>query len=573
MDNFTLIMITIFGVTAILVVTIICIIRHFYNKRITNKIENLDIEKNTIASLPITPELAKIEAFLKNDKIEELYKNWQNRLNTIREKEIPEINDMLLDTDFTLKQRDYKNVNLKLSKLEIALYKVKSDSENLLSEIRTITSSDEKNRVIITKLKADYRELYSKFIDSKSDYRDIAPSVSVQFENITKRFELFEKAMEKNDYTEVTKILRIIDEMLKHMTVVLEEVPAIVLLAMDILPSKIRELKEHYKEMTDANYPLDYLNIDYNINEANKKIQDIITRCKMLNLEDSLFELKVLSDYFDSAFADLEKEKLNRENYDNINRIFITKLNRTNKLVKDMFDKILELRQNYKLSDTDIEILSNVREDLKTLNEDYKLLLSYTGNNAFAYSQLTKEIENLIVRLERIESHLDLSMDSIGNMKEDEARAREQLEEIKTILKQSKDKIGEFNLPVIPKFYYVELNEASSAIKEIIRELDKKPITITILNTRVDTARDLSLKLLGKTKEIIKNATFAEMAIVYGNRYRTTVEGLDKNLTYAEVLFNKGEYRKSLELAINSLNRVEPGIYEKLLNLYTTSQK
>lgn len=569
MDNFTLIMITIFGVTAILVVTIVCIIRHFYNKKITNKIENLDIEKNTIASLPITPELAKIEAFLKNDKIEELYKNWQKRLNNIREKEIPSINDMLLDTDFTLKQRDYKNVHLKLSKLEIALYKVKSDSENLLSEIRTITSSDEKNRVIITKLKADYRELYARFTDNRSDYREIAPSVAVQFENITKRFEAFERAMEKNDYTEVTKILRIIDEMLKHMTVVLEEVPAIVLLAMDILPGKIRELKEAYKIMTDANFPLDYMNIDYNINEANKKIQDIITRCKMLNLEDSLFELKVLNDYFDTAFADLEKEKLNRENYDNINKVFVTKLNRTNKLVKDMFEKISELRQSYKLSDTDIEILSNVREDLKTLNEDYKLLLSYTGNNAFAFSQLTKEIENLIVRLERIESHLDLSMDSIGNMKEDEARAREQLEEIKSILKQSKDKIGEFNLPVIPKFYYVELNEASCAIKEIIRELDKKPITITILNTRVDTARDLSLKLLGKTKEIVKNATFAEMAIVYGNRYRTSVEGLDKNLTYAEVLFNKGEYKKSLELAINSLNRVEPGIYEKLLNLYT----
>lgn len=573
MDNFTLIMITIFGVTALLVVTIVCIIRHFHNKKIANKIENLDIEKNTIASLPITPELAKIEAFLKNDKIEELYKHWQKRLNNIREKEIPEINDMLLDTDFTLKQRDYKNVNLKLSKLEIAIYKVKSDSETLLSEIRTITSSDEKNRVIITKLKADYRELYSRFIENKADYRDIATSVSVQFENIAKRFEAFEKAMEKNDYTEVTKIIRIIDEMLKHMAVVLEEVPAIVLLAMDILPSKIRELKQNYKQMTDANFPLDYMNIDYNISEANKKIQDIITRCKMLNLEDSLFELKVLSDYFDTAFADLEKEKLNRENYDSINKVFVTKLNRTNKLVKDMFEKISELRQNYKLSDTDIEILSNVREDLKTLNEDYKLLLSYTGNNAFAFSQLTKEIENLIVRLERIESHLDLSMDSIGNMKEDEARAREQLEEIKSILKQSKDKIGEFNLPVIPKFYYVELNEASSAIKEIIRELDKKPITITILNTRVDTARDLSLKLYSKTKEIIKNATFAEMAIVYGNRYRTSIEGLDKNLTYAEVLFNKGEYKKSLELAINSLNRVEPGIYDKLLNLYALSQK
>ena len=41
---------------------------------------------------------------------------------------------------------------------------------------------------------------------------------------------------------------------------------------------------------------------------------------------------------------------------------------------------------------------------------------------------------------------------------------------------------------------------------------------------------------------------------------------LTPNLT--EALFNKGEYQKSLELTINSLNRIEPGIYEKLLDLY-----
>ena len=30
---------------------------------------------------------------------------------------------------------------------------------------------------------------------------------------------------------------------------------------------------------------------------------------------------------------------------------------------------------------------------------------------------------------------------------------------------------------------------------------------------------------------------------------------------------DKGEYKKSLELTINSLNKIEPGIYEKLLEL------
>ena len=65
MDNNTLIIITVVGVTIILIITIICVLRHFYNKKLSEKIEQLDVEKNSIASLPITPELAKIEAFLK----------------------------------------------------------------------------------------------------------------------------------------------------------------------------------------------------------------------------------------------------------------------------------------------------------------------------------------------------------------------------------------------------------------------------------------------------------------------------------------------------------------------------
>ena len=66
---------------------------------------------------------------------------------------------------------------------------------------------------------------------------------------------------------------------------------------------------------------------------------------------------------------------------------------------------------------------------------------------------------------------------------------------------------------------------------------------------------------------------FAEMAIVYGNRYRSTVDDLDKNLTYSEMLYHKGEYQRSLELTINALNRIETGIYDKLLNLYGSTQK
>ena len=433
-------------------------------------------------------------------------------------------------------------------------------------------SSEERNRAIITNLKSNYRDLYQKFSEDKAAYGDVVESIDLQFENIAKKFESFEVTMEKGEYTEISSIVKSLDEMLKHMSNVIEEMPSIELMITSVLPKKIEDAQNEYNEMVSEGYPLDYLNVEYNINEANKKITDIKDRSKVLNLEDSLFELKVLSDYFDSLFTDFEKEKVNRNNYEEANRVFAKKLKKNNHILEEIFNQLDDLRSLYNLSDEDIKILEDVRIDLVTLNDDYQLLLDHTGNNTFAYSKLTKEIEGLSVRLANLEEKVDMILDSIGNMKDDEVRARQQLEEIKIILRDAKNKIREYNLPVIPQHYFVELKEAQVAIKEIIKELEKKPITISVLNTRVDTARDLVLKLFQTTKHMLKTAKFAEMAIVYGNRYRSDEEDLDKYLTYAEKLFYSGEYQKSLEITINSLNKVEKGIYDKLIHLYSLEE-
>ena len=269
----------------------------------------------------------------------------------------------------------------------------------------------------------------------------------------------------------------------------------------------------------------------------------------------------------------LIKKKINRSEYEDANQLFSKKLEKSNTLMHDILDSFDKIKSLYNLSEDELGALTHVFDDLEALNNDYKILLEHIGNQTFAYSKLTKEIEGLSVRLSKIDETVDNVLNSIDSMKDDEVRARQQLEEIKLILKDSKDKIREYNLPVIPQNYFVELNEAQVAIKEIIKELEKKPLTVDILNTRVDTARDLVFKLYNTTKEMMKTAMFAEMAIVYGNRYRSSVDDLDKFLTYAEKLFYQGDYQKSLEISINSLNKVETGIYDKLLNLYSTKKE
>ena len=573
MDNTLIIIASALITTLVIVIIVLAVLRNRKKKKYKKLIEDLDYQKNRLDTSPVGPELAKIENYTKNEKLDVLYKNWKERLNDIKEIKIPKITDMLIEAEYSLSQTDYKSTMYKIAKLEMEIYKVKATSAFLLNEIKDITNSEERNRANITKLKAKYRELYEKFEETENEYGEFAKVVAMQFENISKRFEDFEILMENSEYTEVPSILKVIDELLKHMEVVIEELPSIVLIAEGILPKKMEEIINIYNKMIKEGYPLDYLNVEYNIEEAKKKIADILDRAKVLNIEDSLFDLKVLTEYFENLFTDFEKEKVVKADYDEANKTLMTKLKKINNLVKDIFDQMDDLKKLYSLDDQDLKDLYEVKTDLDKLNEDYNTLITHTSNHSFAYSKLTEEIENLVIRLANIESKLDSTLSVIGNMHDDEMRARQQLQEVEDLLKNSQYQIRSFNLPVIPNKYFVELKEAKDAMKEIIKELEKKPITIETLNTRVDTARDLALKLYGKTKDMMKTAMFAELAIVYGNRYRSSEKEIDRSLTYSEMLFGKGEYQKSLELTINSLNKIEPGIYDKLLKLYGGKQR
>ena len=328
MDSMTLILITILVVSTIVIITTLYLMQSAKNKKYKKLIEKLNIEKNKIESSPINSELSKVESFLKTEKMEVMYNEWKERLQNIKTYQIPKITDMILETEYSLSQMDYRSTQIKIAKLEMEIYKVRTNSEFLLNEIKDITNSEERNRAVITKLRATYRELFQKFTSSKADFGEISNSIELQFENIAKRFEEFEQIMDMNEYTEVTKIIKVIDEMLKHITVVIDEVPTIVLLCNSILPKKIKEVTDAYDKMVREGYPLGYLNIEYNVGEANKKISDIFDRCRILNLEDSIFELKVLLDYFESLFTDFEKERINRKAYEENRDSFTRRLDK-----------------------------------------------------------------------------------------------------------------------------------------------------------------------------------------------------------------------------------------------------
>ena len=285
MQGVTLLVITFFILAVALIAITLNLIQGARLKSMKREVEYLETEKNLVASTPVMSELSKVEAIIKNDKMEERYRAWQERFEWIKDDRLTKVNDMIIDLDVYLEKKDYKNSRYKIAKAEMELYKARAAADHLLEEIREVTRSDEKYRSIITKLKAKYRELMGIFQDKKQEYDPVTETIELQFENIEKRFMDFEVAMDQNEYSEVVHIVKALDAMIDHITIVIDEVPNLVLMSLQLIPKRMEQIEEVYQEMVKDGYPLDYLKIDYNLEESRKHVNDVMDRVKVLNLE------------------------------------------------------------------------------------------------------------------------------------------------------------------------------------------------------------------------------------------------------------------------------------------------
>jgi len=559
MDNILLMVFTTFLLAVIFILLTFFIIKRKAKKRYKNKVNELEVQKNQLLNVKILSEMTKVKDLVKTDNLQHKLNNWDKSFNYIKDEMIPKITDSLSEVDFMIDRREYESAIRKMTDIELEIDRLKRRSDKLIGEIQLITGSEERNRSLITKLKIRYRELQAKFNRCTKDYTEVEDVIKNEFTKVDEKFQLFENAMDQNDYVEVEKIVVVIDEEITNLKNILDNIPNIIIMANVLIPAKIEEAKTQYARMIRDGYPLDYLQVDYNLEEISNKSTSIMDKVKNLEVDinEANIELKTMLDYFNNLFGDFDKEKESKDSYREGCKKFRYKIEKVNKVVYDIYVQIDDIKVTYDLTEEEMNRFSTLNKNLEFINENFKTLLEHGKTKTFAYSKLNDELDSLTIKLSRLQDDLDYQLRSITSMKDDEYRAKEQLATIQDLLKKSKYKLKDYKLPVIPSSYYVELKEAQDAIREIAKELEKKPIVIKILNIRVDTARDLVFKIYNKTNDMIKESMMSENMIVYGNRYRSLSPDMEQELEKATSLFYKGQYAKSFEISKKAVENIE----------------
>lgn len=566
METWMIILIVSVVLIFILTLLIYFLYRKNSKKKMLESIKNLDIRKNVLDSKPVLVELSKIEDIAKNEQLEEKINDFKLRYEEIKTTKIVKINEEILELDVLVEQRSIKEFYDQYANVELELEETEGSINKILEEIEEIASCEEKYRDIITKLKAKYRFLEKEFNDKESLLGDFKDIVKMQFENIEKRFSDFDIIMEEKLYNEIKLVVNAIDTMIDHLDVVIKELPDILLLINDLIPRRINELKNEYDLLIEQGYPLKYLNFEINLEEIANRKNEIITRAKVLNIDNSLFDLRNILEFLDDIFKDFEKEKSARKEFEEKNEIFSNKVKKIEKIIKGLYEQMDDIKELYGLKEADLEVIDDINLKLSGVIKDYRSLMRKVKKCECSYMKNNIVLDELLQRILIVEDAFDKALKSLGSIYDDEMRAREQLTEFKKLIRECSDKLRKHHLPIIVDNYFIELQDANDAILEIEKELDMKPIVIKTLNIRVDTARDLVFKLFNTTDEMIKKAYFTEILLVYANRYRNDTE-IDRGLSKTEMLYFRGEYEESFNLVLKVIETKEKGCTKRVLDL------
>ena len=147
----------------------------------------------------------------------------------------------------------------------------------------------------------------------------------------------------------------------------------------------------------------------------------------------------------------------------------------------------------------------------------------------------------------------------------DESRAQKQLIKLQLILNEVRLNASTRFLPSISDQFNEDIEEGERLITRVSDVLSHSPLDVQTLNADLQEAIDFIYKLYNNANNLIGIAIMVENAIVFGNRFRSSYPEMDSELTRAELCFQNGEYTKALKVAIQAIESLHPGIYEKLV--------
>lgn len=565
-ENMILFVIGVIAILAIVVFVYLQYRKRKYNDYIA-KTTDLDKKKVRVIYTPVELELSKLNKVVKNVDLLGTLNEWNEKWDEIKKDGVGKVSDKIFNIEDKIERNRFKGLDHEIAECNKMIDDLKQQAEDLHKEIVELSSVEDRIRERVTTLKAQFRNVKKTFFDNEAVLYYMKEELDERLNLVVNHIHDLDKTVGANEYTQAEVEIEEITKQVEVLKVLVERLPDMIMIVKQYIPRKIVTFEGMYKKNIDNGVYLDHLKLEEKTSDVSSMIETIIEKMKKLSFEDVEAEIEGISEYTENLFKTLEDETNNfyifSEKYGSLKDA----VNDTVNYVNELEVEVEKVKALYELADLDESEINEFKNLVNSLSDEFKALHT-TPDEKSTYFDLLEKLNSISERAIILNDKIENSTSKIMNLRADEQRAREQIVEIQYLVDQSRKMMKKAKLPVVPSNYRVYVADAKDGITFIIDELNKAPIDVDALNKRVDTSLELAYKLYDHTKKIIKESMLSEVAIIYGNRYRSNISVVDKEITKAEELYYRGDYHDSLNTVVNVLEKTEPGIYSQLKKFF-----
>lgn len=549
-------------IAAVLIITIV--MRSLRVKKARAQLEEMEIKYNELKSVPLSFKLNKANALSKvNHDILDLVNSYQEAFNQVSE-QLKEYSVVLAEIDDLVYAKKVKKATEKMEQLSPLREQCMIDVNELNEQLDDVLEQENMQREGINVLKNKFRELKQYFLVNRGSYRqsvEFLDGLVVQIENM---FSIFEEWMFASEFNKANEKQQEIKQSLESFDMYLKQLPLCYETACVVIANEINEIKTMTTEVGKSGVYLKHLSIDDALKGINANVDDVINKLSegvidraAIILDDAKSRLDVLKKQIKEEF------EAYREIAESIEDLFarIKELNITSKKIQDTYYRVHErfgfesLGENLKLMEEHLDALNEFRFRMESVIDENNVPFTTV---LVTFNQIAKDTENLEAMAKDMKQKLD-------NATSDEERAKKQLVKLQMIVNEMRIQFIKHRLPSVDEKFEEDIRNANIYITDIKVLLEEIPLNVEALNAKLKEAIDFIYTLYNSVNNLVGMAKMVENAILFGNRYRSEYPEVDAELTRAELCFSNGQYTKALKISISTIEKIHPGVYEKLL--------
>lgn len=550
---------------AILILVLLTMISNSMRRRkAASRFEELEKEVNEVRNNSLDYKFNKAKAFSKANA------DIMERVNELSPKYKICIKGM--DDCDTLCERanDYldghrtKKAMRTMDELETCLDDARERIRIVTKALDNILEKETEVRDFANALKERFASVKTVYQNNRPAYFKATTYFDSRIQEIENEFTSFEEWMYASEFNKAKDEG---DKIAKEIDVVSSEVascPDLYERAMAIIPAAVNEIRENEAELTKANVDLAYLETDKKLNTVSENLQASIHLIDIGNLADAQM---VLSDITDTILNLQDQMNAEKDAYNEIhdglaqNVISVDEIDVQLNEIKTLYGNI---RDRFGLEDW-THRFALADEQMNNLKEACALIQKELDEDKMPRVDVIHYYREFANDIEEFKDQVNDMKTKLLNASSDESRAKKQLVKLQLILNEVRLNAATRNLPSVSSQFDEDIKQAEDMISRVQVVLSHSPLDVPTLNSDLQDAIDFVYKLYNNANNLIGVAVMVENAIVFGNRFRSTYPSMNTDLTRAELCFQNGEYTRALKIAIQAIENLHPGTYEKLI--------